>query len=131
MNTFLQKIRESYTLKTKRTDVFYPTEIDGKDAIQNFFMWRAQDFRYKIEGLSLRQYCIFKVLLPEVNTIISAAPDGENAAKRTAIEGLSHSLFVYILDEQGRLTHLEKKEDLEHTKLHGKKLTVISRVSLT
>lgn len=117
--------------------VFYPTEIDGKEVIQNFFMWRERDFRYKINGLSLRQYCIFKVLLPEVNTIISAdqhTPDGENAAKRTALEGLEHKLFVYILDEQEKLTPLEKKEDLEKlwgaTKLHGKKLTVISRVPL-
>ena len=117
--------------------VFYPTEVDGKEAIQNFHMWREHDFKYKIENLSLRQYCIFKALLPEVDTIISAdqhTPDGENAAKRTAIEGLDHKLFVYILDDQGKLTRLEKKEDLDNlwgpTKLHGKKLTVISRISL-
>jgi hypothetical protein len=114
--------------------VFFPTTLDGKEALQNFYMWRDKSVNTKIEGLSLRNYCVFNVLLPEVHILISAdqhTEAGENASKSLLKEALKRKLFVYYTTEKGRLERFFSSDELgsdfwDATTHHGKRLTVIS-----
>jgi hypothetical protein len=114
--------------------VFFPTTLDGKEALQNFYMWRDKSINTKIEGLSLRNYCVFNVLLPEVHIIISAdqhTEAGENASKSLLKEALGRKLFVYYTTEKGKLKRFFSLDELGlnfwgATTHHGKRLTVIS-----
>jgi hypothetical protein len=114
--------------------VFFPTAIDGEEAIQNFYMWRDKSINTKIDGLSLRNYCIFKVLLPNVNIIISAEKHteaGENASKSLLREALKRQLYVYYTTEKGDLKRFFDLKDVDTnfwgtTETHGKRLTIIS-----
>jgi hypothetical protein len=114
--------------------VFFPTTLDGEEALQNFYMWRDKAINTKIEGLSLRNYCVFNVLLPEVHIIISAdqhTEAGENASKSLLKEALKRKLFVYYTTEKGKLKRFFNLDELGlnfwgATTHHGKRLTVIS-----
>lgn len=114
--------------------VFFPNTLDGKEALQNFYMWRDKTTNTKIDGISLRNYCVFNVLLPEVHIIISAdqhTEAGENASKSLLREALKRKLFVYYTTEKGELKRFFDLSELESgfwgtTTKHGKRLTVIS-----
>jgi hypothetical protein len=119
---------------------FQPTEIDGKEAIQNLYMWRSPLVKdFKIDGLSLRSYCAFNILLPNVGIIISAEEHteaGERAAKSQLKEAISKNLFIYYEDETGNLKEISKADEIDKldiwgdTSQHRKRLTVISTTEL-
>jgi len=114
--------------------VFFPTTLDGDEAIQNFYMWRNNTTNTKIEGLSLRNYCVFNVLLPDVHILISAdqhTEAGENALKSLLKEALKRELFIYYTTEKNELKRFFDLKELDSNfwgtaTRHGKRLTVIS-----
>lgn len=118
--------------------VFFPTTLDGEEALQNFYMWRDKTTNTKIEGLSLRNYCVFKVLLPNVSILISAdqhTEAGENASKNLLREALARQLYVYYTTEKGELKRFFDLKEIGDnfwgaTLTHGKRLTVISNHEL-
>lgn len=85
--------------------------VKGKPAIQSKFVWCDEKYRdVRIGGKPLAPYCLFNVLLPLYQIVVSAdehTPDGERLEKNQIRHARAEGIFVYVRDEGGKVFSVE------------------------
>lgn len=85
--------------------------VKKKPAVQAKFVWCDQQYRkLRLNGKPLGAYCLFDVLLPRHQIVVSAdqhTPDGERWEKNQIQYAKQNSIHVYVRDENDKLFSLD------------------------